>query len=238
MVDDQLLTGRGADVEGLDPQSHLAHLRMEEALACQTLPACLVPLPHLDELGAATALPLLLSGCGSDDSKPKAAPTVTATVTASPTVTESASPSAVAPNTGTSALKVGQWREGRDVRTRVRSLIQPSDTRSPSYLKGESDAEGALADVEMCVRKSTTYVMKGDLYGSFNVYDKDGGQYSQASSSWDEWPPRPQFPSTAVTVTPGRCVRGWILFSVPRNERVRSIVNDGQGDATAEWLTG
>jgi len=185
------------------------------------------------------ALPLLLTGCGSDDSKPTAAPTVTVTV--SPTVTESkspsASPSGVAPNTGSNALKVGQWREGRDVRTRVRSLIQPSDTRPPSYLEGESDAEGALADVEMCVRKSTTYVMKEDLYGSFNVYDKDGGQYSQASSSWDEWPPRPQFPSNAVNVTPGHCVRGWILFSVPRNVRVRSIVNDGQTDATAEWLT-
>lgn len=182
------------------------------------------------------ALPLLLTGCGSDDSKPTAAPTVT--VTASPTATDSASPSAVAPNTGTNALKVGQWREGRDVRTRVRSLIQPSDTRPPSYLKGESDAEGALADVEMCVRKSTTYVMTGSLYDSFHVYDKDGGQYSQASSSWDEWPPRPQFPSDEVKVTPGRCVRGWILFSAPRDVRVRSIANDGQADATAEWLTG
>jgi hypothetical protein len=87
----------------------------------------------------------------------------------------------------------------------------------------------------MCVRKTSDEPLKGDLYGAFNAYDKNGGQYSQASSSWDEWPPRPQLPSE-VNVAPGRCVNGWVLFSVPPDVRISMISNDGQGEATAEWL--
>jgi hypothetical protein len=192
------------------------------------------------------ALPLAVAGCGGADKSPKAAdphptPTTASTPSSAPEPTETpsatASPSTPPANVGDLALKVGQWREGLDVRTRVRALVQPSDTRPPSYLVGDSEAEGAIADVEMCVRKSSPDPIEGSLYDYFNVYDKNGGQYSQASSSWDVWPPRPQWPNDDVKVMPGRCIRGWILFSVPHNVRVRSIANDGQDDATAEWLT-
>jgi len=186
-------------------------------------------------LRALLVVPLLaVAACGGGGQSGAAAPgptVVTTTASIAPTPT----PSPFAPNVGDRALKVGQWREGEVVRTLVKSFTQTSDASPPSFLVGESEAEGALAEIKMCVRKTATEPLKGQVYGLFNVYDKSGGQYSQASSSWDEWPPRPQWPND-VNLSPGRCVTGWILFSVPKSVRIAYVANDGDGSAaSAEW---
>lgn len=187
---------------------------------------------------------LVLAGCGAGQSGSStssgAGATTTETVSSVGTTgaagaSASASSSGNAVNVGDKALKIGQWREGAEIRTRVRSFTQSADVTLPSYLVGDSEAQGAIADVEMCARESVTAPITGTAHGHFVVFDGDGGRYQQASSSWDVWPPRPQFP-TDLSLAGGQCSRGWILFSVPADTRITKISNGGADPATAEWL--
>lgn len=201
------------------------------------------------------ALAVVLTSCSSDGSGEAAgAPTATVTVTETVTASPSADPSESAtdeaseapsdepmspdePNTGDRALKVGQWREGLDIRTRVTEFFQPANAQKPSYLQGESDGDGALAKVEMCVR-NTSEPMKGQLYDLFFGYDASGGQYTQSSSSWEDWPPLPQLPNEA-SIAPGKCLSGWVLFTAPKNTKFVTVdMGDGEGGSIAEWKVG
>lgn len=192
-------------------------------------------------LAALAALPLLVSltACGGDD-KPTATETVT--VSASPTATvdapevdASATAPNVAPNVGDTALAVGQWREGSDVRTRVIKVNQPGHGGMPDYLSGDDSATGATVLVRSCVRKEAAKAGVFSTYG-WSVEDARGAAYEQASSSWEVWPPLPQFPVTERTIRPGKCVEGWILLPTPADTLVTTVVmGDGEGSAIAEW---
>lgn len=176
---------------------------------------------------AAASLLLLVAGCGSDRA-------ATTEDTASPSPSESPSKSAETPtnNVGDNALQVGQWREGSDIRSQVQKVIQPAKTQPPDFLSG-ADRDGALLQIRMCSRPKTS---EPAPIGSYNwyAYDADGGEYTPNSSSWENWPPQPQFPSE-VNLGPGRCATGWILLSVPRDTKL-ALVSLGQGaDAVAEW---
>lgn len=187
-------------------------------------------------------LAIALAGCGGAGSSPSKSSSAASNGSSATEVdgttqssggssTESGNPA----NLGDQALKIGQWWEGADVRTRVRSITQSADVKLPSYLVGDSEAQGAIADVEMCVRASAEGPITGYSHRHFVAFDADGGQYQQASSSWDVWPPRPQFPAE-LNVAPGQCARGWILFSVPADTGVAKISNGGSDQPTAEWL--
>lgn len=198
------------------------------------------------------ALAAALAGCGGSgdgnsgssadgaaSGEPTATVTVTETVTATPspeaseTPSEEATPTAQEPNVGDRALKIGQWREGTQVRTRVVEFFQPSDAPKPSYLQGD-DGDGAVARIEMCTREGAKPT-EGDIYGLFMAYDNSGGQYTQSSSTWGEWPPLPQLPDT-VSIAPGKCLSGWVLISAPKATKLVTFdMSDGEGGSIAEW---
>ena len=198
------------------------------------------------------ALTVVLTGCGdsgTSDAAGEPAATVTVTETAdaseapssTPSETETptadASPTSVEPNVGDRALKVGQWREGTGLRTRVVEFYQPSDGPMPSYLNGSSDAYGAVARVEMCVPKGAEPA-KGDIWDLWFGYDTNGGQYTRSSSSWEVWPPLPQLPAE-TSISPGKCLSGWVLLSAPRDTKLVTVdLNDGEGGSVAEWKVG
>lgn len=203
-------------------------------------------------LALATVLLLALAGCGgaSNTPEPAAEATLSGTPTeapteapvGSPTTTETTEPStntstSAAPNVGAAALKVGEWREGSVVRSRVSKFVQPSDARLPSYLAGNGSAEGALAEIEMCVRKSSTVVVRNSIWELFSAYDSNGGQYTRASSSWDQWPPLPQLP-TEIDVLPGRCARGWLLLTAPPTTKISTVAMTTDDGLIAEWRVG
>ena len=188
---------------------------------------------------AAAACCASLAACGGAPDKSVAAATsssaTTATSTTSPT-TASATTS-VAPSVGGNALPLDAWREGTEIRTRVRSVTQARDAALPSYLAGDTSAEGAVALVEVCNRESASGPMEGEVFSLFTARDGSGGQYTRASSSWDAWPPRPQFPSE-VDLRPGDCASGSVLFTVPRDVRIASIALTNGSQKVAEWLVG
>lgn len=92
-----------------------------------------------------------------------------------------------------------------------------------------------MLNVELCNRKmSQTFPVFS--YDLFELTDKNGGAYTQSGTSWNEWPPRPQFPSD-LQLLAGRCTTGWLLFSVPRDVRVElASLSDGGGGFSAEWV--
>ena len=184
---------------------------------------------------------LALTGCGGGDadggdagstSVPTATVTVTETVTAAP----SQSPASNAPNVGDRALRVGQWREGSGFRSRVAEFVQPVDAALPSYLVGDSSAEGAVARVELCVRRSEPESLSGSVWDLFGAHDEAGGQYTRAGSSWDAWPPLPQFPAE-LNLAPGKCANGWILFNTPPDTTITTVTLDDGDETAAEWQT-
>lgn len=189
----------------------------------------------------AVVLSTFLVSCSGDaDGDPTATVTVTATPSTEPSETETPSETASAspqdPNVGDRALRVGQWREGVSVRTRVAEFFQPANAPKPSYLTG-SDGDGAVARVEMCTRAGAEPT-KGDIYDLFMAYDANGGQYTRSGSSWGEWPPLPQLPVEA-SIAPGKCLSGWVLLSAPKDTKIVSVdMSDGEGGSIAEWKVG
>lgn len=182
---------------------------------------------------------------GDAAGEPTATVTVTETVSAdtspsstpSETTTTDASPVPQEPNVGNRALKVGQWREGTQVRTRVAEFYQPADAPKPSYLRGTDDGDGAVARVEMCTRKDADPT-KAEIYDLFMAYDANGGQYTRSGSSWGEWPPLPQLPIN-ISIAPGKCLSGWVLLTAPKNTKVVTVdMSDGEGGSIAEWKVG
>lgn len=206
----------------------------------------------LTTIALATISAGALTGCGGSGGdagagSPTATVTVTETVTADPSPSETAegaetpsaeaSPTAQEPNVGDRALKVGQWREGIDIRTRVVEVFQPANAPKPSYLAGDTDGDGAVAKVEMCVRTGGEPA-KGEIYDLFMAYDASGGRYTRSGSSWEEWPPLPQLPID-ISIAPGKCLSGWVLLSAPQNTKLVTVdMSDGEGGSIAEWKVG
>jgi len=191
-------------------------------------------------------LATVLAACSSGGERQSSAATVTVTAAPSESATASesspprsseATPTSVAPNVGGNALTLDAWREGTQIRTRVRSVTQAPDAVLPSYLVGDTSAEGAVALVEVCNRESAPEPLTGEVFSLFSARDGSGGQYTRASSSWDVWPPRPQFP-IETNLLPGSCVSGWVLFSVPPDVQVAAITLDNGSEKLAEWLVG
>lgn len=62
----------------------------------------------------------------------------------------------------------------------------------------------------------------------------DGARVEPSSSTWDDFP-KPQFP-VETKLTPGKCVRGKVVFAVPGNSRPQSAVYAPAGfDTPVEW---
>jgi hypothetical protein len=162
--------------------------------------------------------------------------TATVTVTATPTP-EPGATSGAEPNVGDTALAVGEWREGRDIRSNVLEVTQPSDARPPSYLDGEADAVGAPVKVRSCVRETAADPLQLGFFDWVGA-DANGGTYEPSGSSWGEWPPLPQYPAQRA-VRPGQCVEGWLLLQTQQDTVLTTVgLDDGNGSLVAEWNLG
>jgi hypothetical protein len=172
---------------------------------------------------------LVAVGCGGAEDKDAPSAAATVTVTAKPT--ESPTPTAVAPNTGENALRLGQTRRGQYIDTTVLEVKQPAD--APSYAEPDNPGdEWVAARARQCVHKDAPQSYDADWTDYVGI-DDTGGNYNAAGSSWDGWPPSPQYPR-GVKVAPGRCIAGWMLFEVGKGQRFTSI-GLGAEELNAEW---
>lgn len=190
---------------------------------------------------AAFLLPLV-AACS--EASPEAEPSDPVTVTVTPwmptptpvDVESPEEPSAaptgpVQPNVGSSALKVGEWREGLQARTIVTQVKKPGEVKAPTYLEASEVEDTLLVMAKTCVRDGADpqFVSPSD----FVALDQDSGEYGPAGITWTDWPPRPQYPTREVR--PGQCVKGWSLLAVPEATKIVAIAGVADGQMFAEW---
>lgn len=172
------------------------------------------------------ACTLALPACSSE--KPAAAPTVTVTA-ATPTSSPSASHPLQLGQTHTTTFS--NWA----LRVTVYAYRQPLRSDFPPQVHGNTYAG---ADVRFCnVRSDKTVTV------SWQPWSLEFNDDTLVGSA-DEWSPDwfsvPLYPAVDKTVPVGRCVRGWVLFSVPVSKRPAFIAyttsdENGAPLPTTEW---
>lgn len=199
-------------------------------------------------VAAVAAVALGLAACGGGESEAEPAPaTVTVTETAAgepstatpststePAPEPAASPSLAEPNVGDLALQLGEWREGTLIRTKVLKVEQPERATRPDFLSDNPEAEGAVALVRQCVRETSTEPLLVGI-GSWAASDARSSAYDYSGTSWDTWPPLPQYPYEK-SLRPGDCTEGWVLISAPDGTKITTVQLVAEGITTAEWL--
>lgn len=193
---------------------------------------------------ALTAALLLLSGCAGEGDSPSAQETVTVTVTPTTTLEASETPEAsptggTEPNVGDQALRLGQTRQGRSFATTLHEIRFPYPTDNSYRVENKDNVLLGLR-LTQCMSQDAEPV---DEYGQpfYSTYTgdwaavaPDGNQAAGGGSSWSDWP-QPKFPEN-VTLNPGDCLKGWLVFEVPKSLKIEKVVWRPGGVTTAEWL--
>lgn len=177
-----------------------------------------------------TTVLLALTGCGGGDPAPQAQDAKSTSSSPAPSDSPSASPTP----SGPSELDVGQTYEGTGA---TLAVLKVGDQPAPSYL----DPPDSLT-TPVLVKVCRTTGAGGDELDTAGLdiigVDNDSGQYAKLGSSWDEWPPAPQFPLGNHIVNPGECVKGWMLLNTPVRGKLKMVtaVDGYDGTTYAKWL--
>ncbi|WUT01746.1 hypothetical protein OHA46_33865 (plasmid) [Streptomyces sp. NBC_00708] len=179
---------------------------------------------------AAGLLLAALTACGGgDDDKPTAAPT-TETKTAP-------SPSAPAPEPTPTAMALGDVLHWEDVANDISGTSSVLSYKQGVKSAGDADDEVGAAGYEWAALELKVCSSKGTFPTSSSpwvlAYD-DGGRVEASSSIYDDFP-RPHYPVEA-TLTAGKCIRGYVVYPVPDDDRPASVIYTyGNPVTTAEW---
>jgi hypothetical protein len=92
----------------------------------------------------------------------------------------------------------------------------------------------AAAEVRVCVRKAEPKT--GLSEEPWGLVYADGATYGPSPTKWDDFP-LPEYPISAEKATPaGRCVRGWIVFAVPKGKKPLYVEYATQGQVSpTDW---
>ncbi|GHE47279.1 hypothetical protein GCM10017673_56400 [Streptosporangium violaceochromogenes] len=158
------------------------------------------------------------------------------------TAPEAATPSTEAPNAGPTAqtLPIGQRQTLNDADstgtvTALR-IQQPLKSQNPPERAGY---EFAGVEILKCFKTITTENGITVGWGPWTLSYKDGTVIEPPSSWSAEDFSVPLYPRDKP-VRPGRCVRGWIPFEVPKGSRASSVMytleaTDTTSDVQVEW---
>jgi hypothetical protein len=95
---------------------------------------------------------------------------------------------------------------------------------------GAAGYEWAALELKVCSSKGTFPTSSSPWVLAYD----DGGRVEASSSLYEDFP-RPQYPVEA-TLTPGKCVRGFVVYPVPNDDRPASVIYTyGNPIKTAEW---
>ncbi|MFE7354382.1 hypothetical protein ACFU8Q_14535 [Streptomyces sp. NPDC057543] len=169
---------------------------------------------------------LALTACGGESADDK--PT-TAAATQTPTTTPEQTPEP--PMTVGNAL---HWEDttngiaGTSAALSYKQGIKSSGTASTEV--GAAGYEWAALELKVCSSKGTFPTSSSPWVLAYD----DGGRVEASSSIYEDFP-RPQYPVDA-TLTPGKCVRGFVVYPVPDDDRPASVIYTyGNPIKTAEW---
>jgi hypothetical protein len=171
---------------------------------------------------------VVLTAC----SAPK--PTSSATAPSGGAAVASPSPTATGP------LKLGTARTFTyptwSARVTVYAYRQPLPSQFPPQQHGTTYAG---ADVKYCNLKSTGQGTSVS-WAPWSLGFKDDTSIDSVTEWSPEWFSVPLYPAVGKDVVVGRCVRGWVLFAVPKGKRPARIAyspaaEDGPVVPVTEW---
>ncbi|MFB7364174.1 hypothetical protein [Streptomyces hydrogenans] len=189
---------------------------------------------------ATAALTLALTACGAADNPP-ATPSDKGGAeasTATPTPTPTTEPSTAAPEPTTAApLKLGTTHTWQDAEAGVAgtstAVSYQQGIKSVGSAAEETGNKGyiwAALELKVCSTKGVFLATTGPWTLSY----ADGARIEPSSSTWDDFP-KPEFPFE-TKLTPGKCVRGKVVFPVPGNSRPETVVYAPENvDIPVEW---
>ncbi|MFF0366379.1 hypothetical protein [Micromonospora sp. NPDC005087] len=181
---------------------------------------------------AAVALVTVLAGCdgGAEDPVTTSAtlgPTSAAPASSTPTASPSASPSQ------DDMLAVGKTFtfKNNTMTTTVLRYKQPLSEDGSDDMRKKGEAFGGL-EVNTCNLASATEPQQVGV-GAWSLEWSDG---TTTNHKWSNVVSA-EYPFNSKTLKPGRCVKGWIVFTVPLKSKPSVAVYEGganQGQP-AEW---
>ncbi|GAB3340225.1 DUF4352 domain-containing protein [Micromonospora halotolerans] len=180
---------------------------------------------------AAFALVTVLAGCGGGPEKPVTVGATLAPTSAAPaTSTPAASPSASPSQDGMLAIGQTFTFENNTMTTSVLGYKQPIGEASRD-MKKEGEAFGGL-EVNTCNLASASEPRQVNVL-PWSLELPDG---TTTSHRWSGVVSA-EYPYSPKTLKPGRCVKGWIVFTVPAKGEPSVAVYEGQGNQgqPAEW---
>lgn len=173
-------------------------------------------------IAAALALAAAVTGCSDTSHKnapPPAAP--------KQQVTPSAGAKPAEPRTFGKALP---WsNRGGSGTTNVLSYRQPVPGVQPPTTTGTIKEEWGALEAKVCTEKGKV----GVTQRPWSVAYADGARVTTTGVSGGDFP-RPEYPQEAM-VPLGECVRGLMMFPVPKGKRPERVIYAPEESDTAEW---
>ncbi|MFD9047671.1 DUF4352 domain-containing protein [Streptomyces zaomyceticus] len=180
----------------------------------------------------ASALLLGLTACGTtpEPERPAAAPQATTTETTS------ASPTATPEATTATPMRLGVTHTWEDTDAGVSgtsvALSYQQGFKSAGSAAEETGTPGyvwAALELKVCSTKGTFAATTSP----WTLAYADGARVEPSGSTWDDFP-KPEFP-VETTLTPGKCVRGKVVYPVPGGSRPETIVYAPGSMTPVEW---
>ncbi|MEV5574201.1 hypothetical protein AB0L06_29560 [Spirillospora sp. NPDC052269] len=166
-------------------------------------------------IAALVVLAAAVTGCSSE--KFRAGP---ATPTARPATSSAPAP---APSSSPAALTFGM--PVRAATTDVEAFVTALAYRQPLRSTRHPERPGyeyAGAEVKTCLRRSAAG-MATVAWSSWTIRFADSTAATPAESWSADAFSVPLYPASPRTIRPGVCVRGWVVYEVPRGKRAVSV---------------
>lgn len=168
---------------------------------------------------------LALTACGGGGGK-----TAAAAPPASGPASTAASPAPAGP------AAIGQTRQLDDPQGTVKATVYAYRTLRSQFPPDRKGYVFAGADVKVCVPKVTAPTKKISLsWAPWSVAYADSTTIEPVSSWSDDWFTVPLYSGFGKTVREGGCLRGWVLFEVPKGKKPVTVIYAPGENSPLEW---
>ncbi|MGW0122155.1 hypothetical protein [Streptomyces sp. NPDC003327] len=186
----------------------------------------------------AVGLLLVLTACGSAENPPATASHKDSAEAATDRPSPPAQTSTAAPVSTTAApLTFGSTHAWEDAEAAVSGTSAVlgyqqgiTSVGSAAEESGNKNYVWAALELKVCSNKGVFVATTTPWTLSY----ADGSRIEPSSSTWDDFP-KPEFP-LETKLTPGKCVRGKVVFPVPGDSRPETVVYSPESmDVPVEW---
>lgn len=139
-------------------------------------------------------------------------------------------------STSARPAKLGQKQTDSDPLATITATVYAYKVLASTYPPDRKGYEYGGADTRLCVVKTDGNRSAGISWGPWSLAFPDDSTIDSASSWSADWFRVPLYPGSEKLLRPGQCVRGWILFEVPKGKHPSKVVYAPESAASpTEW---